>query len=446
MKSIVSFFDEFLRDEVNLNPTRLKVAKKGIKTMRRFLRNNQLFKNNLKEIIPQGSYRQGTIIKPFDDSDFDVDLLVLLHEFDNWEPKDYLNNLHGEFQRTEKYKGLVDKEGKSRCVTIDYANDFHIDIVPSIEVDSMCKVMNKNSNEFEKTDGDGYAQWFESKDSIASGQYLTKVARLIKYLRDSKRTFSIKSILLTSLLGRQIYESDTYRKDTYYKDLPTSLKTLFNRLNNYLQARSILTDEIVVNPVLSTEKFNRHWDQDKYSNFRIKINDYNAWVNDAYEEKNVNEAVKKWRKIFGDDFGEIQETSSSFSASSSDSQDNQEEFIDKYFLVDLDNDWSLTIAAFPCQSIGGFRRAFYRKNESLTFSVDRSNSFLPQEVLFRWKVKNSGREAKLGKDLRGRIEDDYGGDGMRKERTEYKGKHYVECYAIRDGTVIATDAIYVNVI
>lgn len=237
-----------------------------------------------------------------------------------------------------------------------------------------------------------------------------------------------------------------YSKDTYYKDLPTSLRTLFNRLNDYLQARSILTDEIIVNPVLSTEKFNRHWDQDKYSNFRIKINDYNTWVNDAYEEKNVNEAVKKWRKIFGDDFGEIQETSSSFSASRSDSQDHQEEFIDKYFLIDLDNDWSLTIAASPCQSIGGFRRAFYRKNESLTFSIDRSNSFLPQEVMFKWKVKNSGREAKLSKDLRGRIEDDYGGDGMRKERTEYKGKHYVECYAIRNGTVIATDSIYVDVI
>jgi len=159
MKSIVSFFNEFLRDEVNLNPTRLKVAKKGIKILRKFLKGNELFKSRIKEIKPQGSYRQGTITKPFDDSDFDVDLLVLLDEFDDWQPKDYLNRLHQEFKCTERYKDIVDRKGKSRCVTIDYESDFHIDIVLAIKKNGKYKIMNKNSNEFEDTDGDGYADF-----------------------------------------------------------------------------------------------------------------------------------------------------------------------------------------------------------------------------------------------------------------------------------------------
>jgi hypothetical protein len=116
MKSIVSFFNEFLRDEVNLNPTRLKVAKKGIKTLGKFLKRNELFKGKIKEIRPQGSYRQGTINKPFNDSDFDVDLLVLLDEFDDWQPKDYLNRLHQQFKGTERYKDIVDRKGKTKSL------------------------------------------------------------------------------------------------------------------------------------------------------------------------------------------------------------------------------------------------------------------------------------------------------------------------------------------
>ncbi len=450
MKSIISFFNEFLRDEVNLNPTRLKVAKKGIKTIGKFLRRNELFKGNIREIKPQGSYRQGTITKPFDDSDFDVDLLVLLDKFDDWQPKDYLNKLHQEFEGTERYKNIVDRKGKSRCVTIDYESDFHIDIVPAIEKNGRYKIMNKNSNEFEDTDGDGYAQWFEDKNSITSNDFLIKTARLVKYLRDFKQTFSIKSVLLTTLLGRQVDEVDefdAYYRNSFYKDLPTTLKTLFDRLDKYLQARTVLTEEIITNPVLQSEKFNRHWDQDRYFNFRNKVHDYNIWINEAYEEKNVNEAVKKWRKVFGDNFGEIQELTSSFSASSRiDSQEYQEEFIDDIYTVDLDNSWKLVISVIPQQSIGGFRPLYYRKQESLNFFVDRDKSLLPKDVAFKWKVKNSGIQAKSSKDLRGNIENDLDGDGVKEEITKYKGKHYVECYALRKNIVIATDSIYVNVV
>ena len=192
MKSISTFFNEFLRDEINLNQTRLKVAERGIEVIENFLGGNPKFSNNIRVIKPQGSYRQETIIKPFgESSDFDVDLLLLLYEFNNWQPKDYLNNLHNEFKKSKRYCELVDRRGKSRCVTIDYESDFHIDIVPAIEINGVFKIMNKNSNEFEDTDGDGYAEWFEDKNLIASGQYLTKVVRLIKYLRDSKKTFSI---------------------------------------------------------------------------------------------------------------------------------------------------------------------------------------------------------------------------------------------------------------
>jgi len=391
-------------------------------------------------------YRQGTIIKPFgESSDFDVDLLLFLHEFNNWQPKDYLNNLHNEFKKTKRYFELVDRRGKSRCVTIDYESDFHIDIVPAVKINGRFKIMNKNTNEFEDTDGDGYAEWFESKNSITSSQYLTKVVRLIKYLRDYKKTFSIKSVLLTSLLGKQIYQSDIYQRHILYKDLPTSFKTLFNRLDCYLQSRPSLTDEIITNPVLPTETF-RHFDQNKYLNFRNRINTYNNWINAAYDEQNTNEAVKKWQKVFGDDFGEIQETISNLSTSSENSSlIYQEDFIQNYYDLDLKTNYKLVISVFPRPSKVGFNHPLgYGKSEKLTFSVVHDSSYLPQGTFFKWKIKNSGHEAKVKGQLRGKIEDD-DGNGRKIETTAYKGKHYVECYAIFNTTVIATAFIEVNV-
>lgn len=446
MKSIATFFNEFLRDEVNLNKTRVKVVKEGIKTIKNYLKQSDVFQYNIIKIAPQGSHRQGTIIKPVDNRDFDVDLLLLLINITDWQPQDYLNHLHQEFKNSSIYKELVDRRGKSRCVTIDYANDFHIDIVPAIIKEGGYKVMNKNRNEFEETDGDGYARWFEEKSLITSNKFLTKAVKLFKYLRDTKGTFSIKSILLTTLLGNQVYASDINFRYLYYKDLSTTLKTLFNRLDKYLQLRPFLNDEITTNPVLPTEKFNRHWNQEKYFNFRRKVNYYNQWINEAYEENNVNEAVKKWRKVFGDDFGQIQEEAVNISFSRRDSLlYYQEEFIEDKYAIALHNKWKLVIAVVPI-SIEGFRKLHYRKGVNLEFYIDKNKSFLPEDIAIKWKVKNSGKEAHLYHDIRGIIEDGRYGSRTKCEVAKYKGEHYVECYALKNDVVIATDIIYVTVV
>lgn len=136
-----------------------------------------------------------------------------------------------------------------------------------------------------------------------SGNQLIKVTRLAKYLRNIKGTFSAKSILLTTLLGNQIYVAEN---SSDFSDIPTSLKTIFNRLDNYLQNHPSMPR--VENPVLSCEDFTRHWDQEKYSNFRDKINFYTTKINAAFDEQNNrNESIKKWREIFGDKFGQLDE-------------------------------------------------------------------------------------------------------------------------------------------
>ncbi len=184
MRHILTF-DYFLKEVVNLNQTRIDVADGSSETITTFLKNNEVFKDKFISTTPQGSYRQRTIIKPVNpEQDFDVDLLFELTPVQEWKAEDYLQRLAAEFQKTDRYKEKVDTRGKTRCVTIDYESDFHIDIVPCIERDGGLVIMNKKTKEYEKTDGDGYAQWFEGQNKITKKNYLIKVVRLIKYVRD----------------------------------------------------------------------------------------------------------------------------------------------------------------------------------------------------------------------------------------------------------------------
>ena len=148
----------------------------------------------------------------------------------------------------------------------------------------------------------GYRDWFNEKTRITNGN-LKLDTRLLKFLRDHKGNFSVKSILLTTLIGNSVYVSD--ERGENFKDIPTSLKTISNRINNFLQANVFMPE--ICNPVLTTESFTRHWDQDKYRHFREMFDLYNSKINEAFDATDHNTSVKKWRELFGDNFGELKE-------------------------------------------------------------------------------------------------------------------------------------------
>lgn len=300
-------FNAFLSDTVNLNQTRIDTLKSRTATIKSFIQDSN-FGPDILEFSTQGSWAHKTIIKPVKDTnEFDADMVVYVGEVDGYEPKDYVQKLYKIFHNNGTYKPLVSR--KSRCVTINYTGDFHLDIVP-ITVrehffsDDSYRVCNRNTNEFELTDGDGFKDWWKDKDKIVSNHRLIKGARLIKYLRDTKTTFSCKSILLTTLIGSMIDEEEipifesTLRDG--FEDVPTTFKTVFGRLDDYLQERPIMPD--IKNPVLEEESFTRNWTEDQYQNFRNTIHMYRGWIDDAYDETDRTESIRKWRKLFGEGF------------------------------------------------------------------------------------------------------------------------------------------------
>jgi hypothetical protein len=233
-----------------------------------------------------------------------------------WSAADYVEKLYSVFRASGTYRDIVSRN--TRCVVITYANDFHLDVVPCIQDINGDKrtfwVCNRQINKFEQTAPESYNEWLVIRNTITTGNSLRKCTRLIKYLRDIKTTFSIKSILLTTLLGSQVKTLYPESEKKQFSDVPTALRILFGRLDDYLQARPNMPT--VVNPVLTSETFNRHWDQDKYINLRDRIHTYREWIDDAYDEQDRDESIRKWRRVFGEDFaaGEALEKGASVAA------------------------------------------------------------------------------------------------------------------------------------
>jgi hypothetical protein len=295
---LLNQFNDFLSDVVNLNSTRVTLLENSVTAIQNLI-NNSDWEPEIIEFKPQGSWAHKTIIKPLSGNPFDADILVFVKPVDEWEAKDYLNELYDVFRSNETYKNIVRRY--SHCVTIEYAGERKIDVAPCIKArvfNNVIEVCNRDTNEFETSKPLEYTDWLIDKNAITGNNNFRKATRLLKYLRDIKTTFTCPSFLLTTLLGMQVYASD--RNSNTFSDVPTTLKVLINRFDDWLQFNASIPT--VRNPVLYQEIQSDCWDETKYSNFRLQINKYRKWIDEAYDEEDKEESIGKWQRVFGDEF------------------------------------------------------------------------------------------------------------------------------------------------
>ena len=442
-------FEAFLRDEVNLNQTRLDRLQQSVNALEKFLSEHRVFGQIFVDSIPAGSWAHRTIIRPVRENDeFDGDMLLYVKERRDWQPKDYIEQLWSAFRDHETYKSLAQR--KTRCVRIDYVGDFHIDVVPYLQRGGSHYITNRSKPEgagrFELSDPERFTAWIDERQRVTNG-YFIKTMRLIKYLRDFKHTFDCKSIMLMTLIGNLIKQDES---TALYTDVPSTLVILIGKLAKWLPG----TMPDIFDPAGTGDNFSaRYRDEWNYENFRTRIINYARLLQGAYDEADVETSIKKWRDIFGDQFkpgtlarkalGETFSISIPWTG---------ETFIDRTpynFPVRIDPRLNARItgrvtglASDRITRRNGFRQFELAKqgnrvakNRSLEFSV---RTTVPAPYTVYWKVRNGGAEANEAKALRGEISKD---EGLRQktETTLYKGHHYVECYIVKNNMVVARD-------
>lgn len=444
---LTEYFAQLLVDTVNLNQSRLDNLDSRVDSITSALKGASVLDGRVIDTVPQGSWAHRTIIRPATGIQFDADFLVQIDEDLDWNdnPRQYSNAVWKALSAHGTYGSMSEK--KDRCVRVRYANECHIDVVAYVvQSDGRQVIVNRSTNEFENTNPVGFTEWIQEKDRLTGGD-LRKVLRLLKYLRDYRNAFSIKSVLLTTVVGNVVDTWRTYDPD-YYKDVPTTLVHLVQDLDQWLQAHPWKPS--ICDPSCPATSFDHRWTEEHYLRFRDKIHDLSPKITDAYNTAGIAASVTAWQRVFGASFpstlrsATVVPNAQSLTKSFIPPPDRapKERFIEEMYPVSETNHVEITCEVTEPQYANrtARRRALRSrngrvpKNRKLLFEVVSTN--VPAPFSTFWKVRNYGSEARSRGALRGEIYAD-GGNRQRTETTSYIGHHYVECYIVKDGVCVA---------
>lgn len=291
-------FKDFLSNEVSLNQTRLDALDNHVDAVTEVLSNMKGFESYEK----QGSYATDTIIKPVGDKDqYDADLILMMEDDSDTysSPKAYLEGVLNHLKNHGTYEDKVSR--KTRCVRVNYESDCHLDLVPCVDRDTGLYICNWKTDNWEITDGNGYREWFMQQNNLTDGS-LRHAIQLIKFLRDHKNTFTAPSIILTTLLGREVNNSDISET---YKTIYGTLGILSKRVGEFLEKNPEIP--VIANPILDSEHFSsptneRHWNKIQYKNFRKQFMSLAERIDEAVKETDHEKSIKKWQDLLGDKF------------------------------------------------------------------------------------------------------------------------------------------------
>ncbi len=172
---------------------------------------------------------------------------------------------------------------------------------------------------------------------------------------------------------------------------------------------------------------------------------------DAIAETNERNRNDLWRGIFGRQFPKATTVvyDERRGLSSKLDYNDPEQFIEDLYPVDIRYNVKL-----DCEvKRNGFREAMLSNILSSGQRVSRVRSLdfilktdVSMPFYVKWKVRNIGDEAKKRNCLRGEIIDSNRKSGLiRHESADFRGPHYVECYIVKDGIVVARDRISVPI-
>ncbi|QCK85896.1 nucleotidyltransferase [Phreatobacter aquaticus] len=463
----VELFKDFLKDAVNLDDTRIKSIETSTEAIKNVVRASA-WAPHVRGWMEQGSWAHKTIIKPVDQGEFDADLIVFVQPVDDWEAAKYIQTLYDAFRANSTYKEMVKRW--SHCVTITYANEKKVDIAPVLVNrggSQRLEVCNRDSNQFEPTEPRQYTEWLVQRNSYSGANSFRKVTRLIKYLRDIKTRFNCSSVLLTTILGYRISQVD--QGSSLFADTPTALKTLFGRMDDWLQSNPL--KPAVTNPYLPDENFADDWTGEQYANFRDQIHRYRKWIDDAYDEQDRSESIAKWRRVFGGSFaagvvvdegksvghvvvanmrsnlvdashfaGDLVDAIKRFGGSILPASFNRRPYMEapRWNKAPANQQILVTVRAdLHRNNLGTQRVKEIQSLESLVAgnwlhfraTTRMGLPFLPAEHTVMWRVTNTDEAAARENALRGKLEKPES-DNCRWEHLKYRGVHLVEAFLI----------------
>lgn len=271
------------------------------------------------ELYPHGSVRILTTVKPIGKDEFDLDLaLHIKTNHATHTPQRIYQELERRLSEHETYKAMM--ELKKRCIRLNYAGDFHMDILPGIQEfdwddDRLC-VPDHELGRWVSSNPRGYAKWFIDKANSVQVSLLEKALRaenipadrfkykkplqrgvqLIKRYRDiyfqNDDSYKTSSIILTTIAG-MYYNGEESIFDT--------VENIINRIQHQLEY--VPARLKILNPVNAHEDFTDKWDAEPkyYEAFKLFVRHLYVEWQELKKQHGVITESRILKGLFGDD-------------------------------------------------------------------------------------------------------------------------------------------------
>ncbi len=294
-QTLVGVLDR-LCQQLDLSDTQYETARERYKAIGEWLAGGASQYLKKANIYAHGSMGLGTAISPIGRNEFDVDLMCHLPAIGPVSSAAAVKALVGTRLREHgKYRDML--EEKPRCWRINYANEFHLDITPSIP-NPQCSaggelVPDKKLETWKTTNPEGYMRWFESYAQLHPTFYfrealtksiradveefpeqemskplLKRTVQLLKRHRDHeflsqhKAEFAPISIIVTTLAAWSYAECVRQRQ---YADVFELMLDVIARMPNFIQIEERYGRKhyVVENETTIGENFAEKWNQDE---------------------------------------------------------------------------------------------------------------------------------------------------------------------------------------
>jgi hypothetical protein len=225
-KSQIAGILEQLCQTLELTPSQHDLARSRYEAVGAWLAesDNPLLKS--VTVYAQGSIALGTTVRPLAHDEYDVDVICFAAGLGVDLAPAALKYSIGERLRTNgHYKNLL--EEKPRCWRLSYANEFHLDITPSIR-NPRCPaggelVPDRRLRQWKPSNPRGYQRWFEQRASLQPRMRLAK-AVLAEGVRAELEPFPAR-MDLKGILRRTVQLGKRHR-DIHFEKLDPDLRPI----------------------------------------------------------------------------------------------------------------------------------------------------------------------------------------------------------------------------
>ncbi|WP_240190048.1 nucleotidyltransferase [Bacillus sp. P14.5] len=307
-------------EKLQISKTQRELAEERYHAVSTWLsKDGDLFDGVEINIYPQGSLSIGTTVKPLSRQEYDLDLVCEINEsYAGKDPIILLNKIERRLKDNEIYKDKVER--KNRCIRLNYANEFYMDILPAHPTNSITDtcvmVPDRKAEEWKDSNPKGFTSWFNNCSNQV-GKTLFEARAEIEPLPEDEtveRKVPLKRAVQLIKRYRDIY----FEKDADLAPISIVLTTLAGHgyegqlsvnetISHILKHISLLISQsdkriVVLNPSNNKEDLSERWDNNPelYLEFEKFVMDFKLNWEQLNEIQGLNEIANKLKKMFGE--------------------------------------------------------------------------------------------------------------------------------------------------